>query len=156
MVNSHFAPQLYLVIIIIIIIQSVTLCKASRHHFNQSLKQTRVFAFPGSRHDRISLMIYPVELKSLSHGTDVAGTQRIVCSKLPRLGKRWLLSFHHIKVSASEPNKLPHPAEICGKSHLLSADGHCDGFSSVQTCELCLKCPIKCRHFAERGDESSN
>lgn len=35
--------------------------------------------FSGNRNDRILLIIHPEELKIASHGTDVAGTQRIVC-----------------------------------------------------------------------------
>src|SRR5206468_10024502 len=46
------------------------------------------------------LTMYPEELNSLSHGTDVAGTQTIVCTKLLRTGKRWLLSFHHMRGSS--------------------------------------------------------
>ena len=55
-----------MMMMMMIMIQSVTLNKASRHHFGQSRKQTRAFTFPGSRHDSILLMIYPVEPNSLS------------------------------------------------------------------------------------------
>ena len=53
----------------------------------QSHRHIKVFTFSAAKDDRLLLTIYPTELKSLSHGTDVAGTQNRVLTNKASFGK---------------------------------------------------------------------
>ena len=107
-----------MIIIIIIIIQSATLYKASRHHFSQSHKPER-------------LHFLEAELNSLSHGTDVASTQGIVCTKLPTTGKRWLLSFHHMRISsASSWHRISSDSALCTATDSSAEDCNSESLSN--------------------------
>ena len=51
----------------------------------QSHRHTKVFTFSAAKDDR--LLLTPAELKSLSHGTDVADTQNRVLTNKASFGK---------------------------------------------------------------------
>jgi len=61
---------------------SLSSCQA----FSQSRRQTNVATFSGKRAARVLLTMYPEELNSRSHGTDVAGA---VFTKFAKTGKRF-------------------------------------------------------------------
>jgi len=84
--------NIVVVIIIIIIIKSKkhiglqTKLLSSCLAFIQSRRQTNVVTFSGKRAACVLPKMYPEELNSCSHGTDVAGTHNTVFTKFAKTG----------------------------------------------------------------------
>jgi len=62
-------------------------------HFRLSANHASDVTFSGKRAASVLFTMQRDELNRCSHGTEVAGTQSTVFTKLARMGKRWLFRW---------------------------------------------------------------